>query len=136
VVFLTRSSQTLLVRVDVEIRGTYLISPLDGVRAGAKRLGLRDKPLKPDRPPPSVATHDPATRIPPTKPYELADLAMDLVVYARFLLKTRGRLVFFLPTVNDEYSDVDIPRIDGMQLVSNSLQDYGSWGRRASSFEY
>ena len=66
-------------------------------------------------------------------PYELADLTMDLLLYARYLLRPSGRLVFFLPTVNEEYADVDIPQCEGMQLVSNSLQDFGSWGRRVSA---
>ncbi|KAJ8516074.1 hypothetical protein ONZ45_g6574 [Pleurotus djamor] len=70
--------------------------------------------------------------IPPTKPYELSELARDLVSLARYLLKPGGRLVFFLPTVNEHYEDVDIQGLllEGMELVSNSLQDFGSWGRR------
>jgi tRNA (guanine10-N2)-methyltransferase len=70
--------------------------------------------------------------VPPTKPYELAELAADLVLLARYLLVPGGRLVFFLPTVTDEYADVDVDGLvcDGIQLVANSLQDFGSWGRR------
>lgn len=72
--------------------------------------------------------------IPPTKPYELSHLVSDLVVLARYLLKTGGRLVFFVPTVGDEYQEVDISSMlcDGMEVVANSLQDFGSWGRRVS----
>ncbi|KAF8348221.1 tRNA guanosine-2'-O-methyltransferase [Amanita rubescens] len=90
---------------------------LDGVRAGAKRLGRKRK-LSPAR----YATYmehqksprpDDQPYIPPTKPYELSTLVADLVILARYLLKPNGRLVFFLPTV-----------------VANSLQDFGSWGRR------
>lgn len=65
----------------------------------------------------------------------MADLAQDLVYFARYMLKPGGRLVFFLPTVSDEYQDVDIPRADGMELVANSLQDFGKWGRRVSCLE-
>jgi tRNA (guanine10-N2)-methyltransferase len=74
--------------------------------------------------------------IPPTKPYELSLLAADLVVLARYLLKPDGRLVFFLPTVNEQYEEVDIQSLlcDGMVLVANSLQDFGSWGRRVRPF--
>ena len=48
------------------------------------------------------------------------------------LLKPRGRLVFFLPTVTDEYEELDIDTMlcDGMEVVANSLQNFGSWGRR------
>jgi len=40
--------------------------------------------------------------------------------------------VFFLPTVSDEYAPLDVHAMlcDGMELVANSLQDFGSWGRR------
>lgn len=48
------------------------------------------------------------------------------------MLKPGGRLVFFLPTVTDEYQDVDIPQAEGMELIANSLQDFGKWGRRVS----
>lgn len=70
--------------------------------------------------------------IPPTKPYELSHLAVDLVLLARYLLKPGGRLVFFLPTVTDQYEEVDIYTMlcDGMEVLANSLQDFGSWGRR------
>lgn len=68
--------------------------------------------------------------VPPTHPYELSTLASDLVLLSRYLLKPQGRLVFFLPTVTDEYAEVDIPQVDGMKLVSNSLENFGAWGRR------
>ena len=70
--------------------------------------------------------------IPPTKPYELSALARDLVLLARYLLRPGGRLVFFLPTVTEEYQELDIYSMlcEGMEVVANSLQDFGSWGRR------
>jgi tRNA (guanine10-N2)-methyltransferase len=48
------------------------------------------------------------------------------------LLKRRGRLVFFLPTITEDYQEVDISTMlcDGMEVIANSLQDFGSWGRR------
>ena len=70
--------------------------------------------------------------IPPTKPYELSELVIDLILLSRYLLKPHGLLVFFLPTVTDSYEEVDIKSslCEGMVLVANSLQDFGSWGRR------
>ena len=58
----------------------------------------------------------------------------DLVRLARFLLKPSGRLVFFLPTVTDEYAEVDVQEVlcEGMEVIANSVQDFGSWGRRVS----
>ena len=69
------------------------------------------------------------------KPYELSELARDLVVLARYMLKPRGRLVFFLPTVTEDYEELDVQAMlcDGMELVANSLQNFGSWGRRVSA---
>ena len=69
------------------------------------------------------------------RPYELSELARDLVLLARYMLKPNGRLVFFLPTVTDEYTEIDVKDMlcDGMELVANSLQNFGSWGRRVRS---
>jgi len=81
---------------------------------------------------PILSLRDVQQYIPPTKPYELSALAADLVVLARYLLKPGGRLVFFLPTVIDEYKELDLDSVvcDGMQVIANSLQDFGAWGRR------
>ncbi|KAI0075120.1 tRNA guanosine-2'-O-methyltransferase [Panus rudis PR-1116 ss-1] len=111
-----------------------ITDPPYGVRAGAKRLG-RKKPLKKpqttnER---SIAQRpDDQPYIPPTKPYELSELATDLILLARYMLKPHGRLVFFLPTVTDEYEEVDVQTMlcEGMEVIANSLQDFGSWGRR------
>ena len=72
------------------------------------------------------------------KPYELSELARDLVILSRYMLKPRGRLVFFLPTVTEEYEELDIQAMlcDGMELVANSLQNFGSWGRRVGSLAF
>ncbi|KAF8210179.1 tRNA guanosine-2'-O-methyltransferase [Mycena galopus ATCC 62051] len=112
--------------------------PPYGVRAGAKRLGRKLKKELDDVKKTANIEHQLSARnaqqpyIPPTKPYELSLLVADLVVLARYLLKPDGRLVFFLPTVNEQYEEVDIQSMlcDGMVLVANSLQDFGSWGRR------
>ncbi|KAF9010647.1 RNA methylase [Cyathus striatus] len=103
-----------------ELFDAIVTDPPYGVRAGAKRLGRKrelseaqkklceEHRLKP-RP-------DDQPYIPPTKPYELSHLA--------YLLKPGGRLV--------EYEEVDIYTMlcDGMEVIANSLQDFGSWGRR------
>lgn len=48
------------------------------------------------------------------------------------MLRPGGRLVFFLPTVTEDYTEVDVQSMlcDGMEIIANSLQDFGSWGRR------
>lgn len=73
--------------------------------------------------------------IPPFRPYELVHLTLDLILLARHLLVPKGRLVFFLPTVTEEYSDIDIPVVKGMRetrVGEGSVQDFGKWGRRVS----
>ncbi|KAG6831571.1 hypothetical protein H0H87_004790 [Tephrocybe sp. NHM501043] len=110
--------------------------PPYGVRAGAKRLGrkkeLSEEQMKTMLEFRNSSRADDQPYIPPTKPYELSHLAVDLVLLARHLLKPGGRLVFFLPTVTDEYEELDVQSMlcDGMEVIANSLQDFGSWGRR------
>ncbi|EKM74658.1 hypothetical protein AGABI1DRAFT_80852 [Agaricus bisporus var. burnettii JB137-S8] len=119
-----------------ELFDAIITDPPYGVRAGAKRLG-RKKELSEEKKA-LYFQHSQSPRpddqpyIPPTKPYELSNLATDLVLLARYLLKPGGRLVFFLPTVTDEYQEVDIHTMmcEGMEVIANSLQDFGSWGRR------
>ncbi|EJD52503.1 tRNA guanosine-2'-O-methyltransferase [Auricularia subglabra TFB-10046 SS5] len=110
-----------------------ITDPPYGVRAGAKRLGRKDLSKQHDEPillTDGSYSHVKSDYIPPTRPYELADLALDLVKFARWMLKPGGRLVFFLPTVTDEYAEVDVPAVDGMEVIANSCQDFGNWGRR------
>ncbi|TBU39613.1 tRNA guanosine-2'-O-methyltransferase [Dichomitus squalens] len=110
-----------------------ITDPPYGVRAGAKRLGRKSNRPPREAPAPAHAERpDDQPYIPPMKPYELSELARDLVILARYMLKPRGRLVFFLPTVTEEYEELDVHAMlcDGMELVANSLQNFGSWGRR------
>ncbi|CAE6420043.1 unnamed protein product [Rhizoctonia solani] len=112
--------------------------PPYGVRAGAKRLGRKDGQEMRTEPlvlQDGSLSYTHKTYVPPTKPYELSALASDLVELARYLLVPGGRLVFFLPTVTDDYAPVDIPKCEGMRLVANSLQNFGKWGRRLITME-
>ncbi|THH31329.1 hypothetical protein EUX98_g2848 [Antrodiella citrinella] len=118
-----------------EMFDAIVTDPPYGIRAGAKRLGRKARPS--GAPPRTVAPRsesrpDDQPYIPPTKPYELSALATDLILLSRYLLRHNGRLVFFLPTVTDEYEEVDVQTMlcEGMEVVANSLQDFGSWGRR------
>ncbi|KAI0085178.1 tRNA guanosine-2'-O-methyltransferase [Irpex rosettiformis] len=108
-----------------------LTDPPYGVRAGAKRLGRKNESWRPTEK--FLANRlEGEPYVPPTKPYELSALATDLVLYARYALKPGGRLVFFLPTVTEEYEELDLQTMlcEGMEVVANSLQNFGSWGRR------
>ncbi|CDZ97438.1 Putative RNA methylase [Phaffia rhodozyma] len=117
--------------------------PPYGVRAGAKRLGrkdpskLRNEPyfFPEGHPDAGKASYELPEYLPPFRPYQISHLAMDLVRLARYALKPGGRLVFFLPVVNDEYESVDVPTIEGMKLISNSVEDFGKWARRLITLE-
>lgn len=137
-----------------------MTDPPYGVRAGAKRLGRKDPAkvrrqpfifpeghpdagkashVMPDcmscdgsmcSPPYADSSVHFWLDIPPFKPYEIADLAVDLVRLARYALRPGGRLVFFLPVVSEKYENVDVPLVDGMKIVGNSVEDFGKWARR------
>jgi len=120
-----------------ELFDAIITDPPYGVRAGAKRLGRKNRRPKAEdesrsRPFQPSERLDDQPYIPPTKPYELSALASDLVLLARYMLKPGGRLVFFLPTVTEEYAELDLQTLlcEGMEVIANSLQDFGSWGRR------
>lgn len=109
-----------------------------GVRAGAKRLGKRDAAQQRDEPfvmPDGTLSHTLPDYVPPTKPYPLSHLTADLLEYASALLKPEGRLVFWLPTMNEENHETPIPTHPHFTLVAHSLQDFGKWGRRLITLE-
>lgn len=124
-----------------------IADPPYGVRAGAKTLGRAENTRHYGRTEPALLPADDTLSstkkyvhlkedyIPPKKPYELADLADDLLDDAARLLLPGGRLAFWLPTVNEDYSAVDLPARDDMRLLSVSTQNFGRWSRRLLTYE-
>lgn len=136
---------------------------LDGVRAGAKRLGRKEGGKKkqisePVKLPNGVWSHESVLfctflyrrqlitslpvrmpgYVPASRPYEMVDLVYDLVLFARYMLVPGGRLVFFLPTFTEEWDPVDVPVVEGMREISfgqGSAQDYNKWSRRLITLE-
>ncbi|KAH8982687.1 hypothetical protein EDB92DRAFT_1819775 [Lactarius akahatsu] len=88
-----------------------ITDPPYGVRAGAKRLGRKRERAANSSAPSQPGAH---TSSPPSRPTSL------------FLRGT------FLPTVIDKYKELDLDSMlcDGMEVVANSLRDFGAWGRR------
>ncbi|GAA6029717.1 hypothetical protein JCM8097_001017 [Rhodosporidiobolus ruineniae] len=123
-----------------EFFDAIVTDPPYGVRAGAKRLGRQEgeKEILPmvvkGRESEGVHTefHD---YVPPSVGWPMEEVISTLVTFSLYLLKPGGRLVFFLPTDNAEYSDVDIPSIPGLKLISNSSQSFGKWARRLITME-
>ncbi|KAJ3336280.1 hypothetical protein HDU91_001832 [Kappamyces sp. JEL0680] len=62
-------------------------------------------------------------------------IVVDLVAFAAVHLVHKGRLVFWLPTVNDYYQPQDIPTHPALRLVANSEQNFGKWSRRLITME-
>ncbi|KAJ1919147.1 hypothetical protein H4219_002196 [Mycoemilia scoparia] len=111
--------------------------PPYGVRAGAKKLGRRNGTVEDysfkivD----GVENHKRKDYYPPTVAYEMEDVVVDLLEFAAKMLVVRGRLVYWIPTVTEEYQLDDIPIHPALELVANSEQPFGSWSRRLITME-
>ena len=113
--------------------------PPYGVRAGAKTLGRPPSNklfgrTEPSLTPNGTFVHLRENYVPPKKPYELDDLADDLLDYAATYLVMHGRLVFWLPTHNEDL-EVPLPGRSDMTFVSSSTQSFGRWSRRLLTYE-
>ena len=63
----------------------------------------------------------------------MINLTLDLIHLARYMLVPKGRLVFMLPTMGEDWDEVDLPPVEGMRelkMGSGSVQDFHGWGRR------
>ncbi|GAA5821891.1 hypothetical protein JCM11251_004765 [Rhodosporidiobolus azoricus] len=123
-----------------EIFDAIVTDPPYGVRAGAKRLGREEgeREVQPTVVPGRESEgfhHELHDYVPPSVGWPMEEVISTLVTYSLYMLKPGGRLVFFLPTDNAEYSDVDIPSVPGLKLVSNSSQSFGKWARRLITME-
>lgn len=109
--------------------------PPYGVRAGAKKLGRHDGKDLMMRSYDGVPMHMREDYYPPTKPYEMSEVLIDLLNFAAENLVVGGRLVYWLPTIVDEYCNKDVPLHPSMVLISNSEQNFGQWSRRLITME-
>ncbi|KAI8847417.1 S-adenosyl-L-methionine-dependent methyltransferase [Chytridium lagenaria] len=108
-----------------------ICDPPYGVRAGARKIGINEKF------PPKTSLHhaDGTPKLPQTVPYELHDIILDLVAFSAASLVPGGRLVYWLPTIPDEYDPADIPSHPRLRVVANSEQCFGKWARRLVTME-
>ncbi|OMJ10847.1 tRNA (guanine(10)-N2)-methyltransferase [Smittium culicis] len=116
-----------------------ITDPPYGVRAGAKKLGRKsgNDPVKSLQlvDGGEIPNHLRQDYYPPTCEYEMSNVIVDLLTLAAKVLVVGGRLVFWLPTVTDEYKDSDIPAHPSLTLIANSEQNFGSWSRRLITME-
>lgn len=110
-------------RDGLTIFDAIITDPPYGVRAGAKKTSNH----RPE-------THK-STEFPSMLPYDMSDVVRDLIDFSAKFLCVGGRLVFWLPTVTEEYTCDDIPTHPCMRMVANSEQDFGKWQRRLITME-
>eukprot|EP00842_Homolaphlyctis_polyrhiza_P002358 jgi/Hompol1/3122/HPOL_003125-RA len=116
---------------DGEWWDAIVCDPPYGVRAGAKRIASN-----PDTKPTfSAIKANGEPRYPQTIVYEMEDVIVDLVSFAASHLVPGGRLVFWLPTMNEQYEPQDIPTHSRLVLIANSEQSFGKWSRRLITME-
>ncbi|GAA5892801.1 tRNA (guanine-N2-)-methyltransferase [Sporobolomyces salmoneus] len=123
-----------------ELFDAIVTDPPYGVRAGAKRLGREEgaRPVLPTIVPGREKEgfhHQFDDYVPPSVGWPMEEVITTLITFSLYLLKPGGRLVFFLPTNESEYSDIDVPEVPGLRLISNTSQSFGKWARRLITME-
>lgn len=94
--------------------------PPYGIRAGARKVGTTERAEKRG----TVGTAEKhANHIPSTVIYSLEEVLCDLTNLAATQLKVGGRLVYWLPTIESQFSPArDIPNHPALTLIANSAQ--------------
>ncbi|QSL66220.1 hypothetical protein MERGE_000595 [Pneumocystis wakefieldiae] len=71
--------------------------------------------------------------IPPTEPYSFDQLIAKLMTFASDHLLTEGRLVFWMPSM-EEKSEPSLPQHPNLLLIANSKQCFGKWSRKLLTY--
>lgn len=125
-------------RTKAKLFDAIVCDPPYGVREGAKKITpTNDSPfkryiVKPDI---LIIYRNGELRYPKMEPYNMANIIVDLIELSALHLKVGGRLVFWLPTVNEFNVNQDIPSHPALVLVSSSEQVFGKWSRRLITME-
>lgn len=110
-----------------------ICDPPYGVRAGPKTLRKNVRNLSPPKDELGHYFHLKKDYIPPTRSYPFDELIMDLMTFASNHLLTQGRLVFWMPSMNDDI-ETNIPQHPNLLLVANSTQCFGKWSRKLLTY--
>ena len=112
-----------------------ICDPPYGVREGPKVLGYRhDREAAPvfrD----GVAAHLRDGYIPPKRPYGFDALMQDVLEFGYSTLVDHGRLSLWMPTADEDATELDLPTHPGFELVSVCVQQFTKWARRLLTYE-
>ncbi|KAJ3019885.1 UNVERIFIED_CONTAM: hypothetical protein HDU68_010438 [Siphonaria sp. JEL0065] len=111
---------------ECEFWDAIVCDPPYGVRAGAKKIAVNPKAP----PKTSIQNPDGSYKLPQCIPYELDEVMADLISFAAKFLTPGGRLVYWLPTITENYSPKDVPRHKRLRLIDNCEQNFNKWARR------
>ncbi|KAI9336141.1 S-adenosyl-L-methionine-dependent methyltransferase [Obelidium mucronatum] len=111
---------------ECEFWDAIVCDPPYGVRAGAKKIAVNPK----SPPKTSIQNPDGSYKLPQYIPYELDEVMADLISFAAKYLTPGGRLVYWLPTITENYSPKDVPRHKRLRLLDNCEQNFNKWARR------
>ncbi|KAF2034915.1 tRNA guanosine-2'-O-methyltransferase [Setomelanomma holmii] len=107
--------------------------PPYGIREGLKVLGSRQALLENER-----QSHEDQYKIPgyipPKRPYSFIALLDDILAFAVATLVENGRLSMWMPTANDEDTELVIPSHPCLQLESVCVQAFNKWSRRLLTY--
>ena len=112
-------------RSDLEIFDAIITDPPYGVRAGAKRIASLCSSL--------VPKVDDCMKplYPKTIPYPTSQVYADLIEFSAQRLVVGGRVVFWIPSVNEEGNGAELDSLihPCMKLIAKSEQKLNTWSR-------
>lgn len=116
---------------DIPMFDAIITDPPYGIRAGAKKVGVKSDSLTRKE---TGHTRNPDDE-PQCIPYSVGEVLTDLLDFSARNLVKGGRLVFWLPSTRD-FKESDIPTHPCLQLISNSEEPLSlRWSRRLITME-
>ncbi|KAL9624828.1 MAG: hypothetical protein Q9160_000874 [Pyrenula sp. 1 TL-2023] len=123
-------------RIERGFLDAIICDPPYGVREGLRVLGAREGRSSEEVLIDGIASYKLDGFIAPRKPYAFTALLYDILVHAADMLVVGGRLVFWMPTANeDEGQHFDIPTHPNLTLLSCCVQPFNKWSRRLLTYE-
>ncbi|MCJ1336095.1 hypothetical protein MMC09_001371 [Bachmanniomyces sp. S44760] len=121
-------------RTDVLFDG-IMCDPPYGVREGLRVLGSRDGTGKEAVLIDGKAAHLRDEYIPPKRPYGFEAMLDDILEFAANMLVVGGRLSMWMPTANDEETELGIPTHPSLEIISICIQAFNKWSRRLLTYQ-